>query len=96
MDEATRLRMRRAHTSHGEKCECDRTVFGNGRVAHYRRCKAYLLAHGWPFNQGDSDALRAVARDCVALIEDPTERSAAFLKVIRDARMGEARRRGLI
>jgi hypothetical protein len=95
-DEARRYRASK-HAKRREDCPgCGRTVYGNGgKVAHYRRCEAYLALHGWTFNAAEMTTLRRVARESTDHLPDG-ERLVAWLAFIKAERMTEARRRKLI
>lgn len=84
------------HARRGEECPCGRTVYGNGRISHFRRCPDYLRKKGWAFTATE---VQVILRDALdSLPEDLTgeARIEAIAGYIHAAAMSEARQRGLI
>lgn len=84
------------HARRGETCPCGRTVRGNGRIAHYRRCTTYLTQHGWPFTAAQGEIIARDARESLDEGMTATERVEAITRYMHEAAMSEARSRGLI
>lgn len=84
------------HARRGEDCPCGRTVYGNGRITHFRTCADYLQANGWPFTTEEARTVLADARASLDEGLSTAERAEAIGRYMRDAAMTEARRRGLI
>ncbi len=84
------------HARRGETCPCGRAVFGNGRISHFRACPVYLREKGWPFTQTEQQALLEVVLESLDDELAPAQRVAEINRMMDEAAMREARRRGLV